>query len=803
MANKVVVGIDLGTRFSCVSVWTDKGYQMITDRSNNSLIPSVVRFMNNCSLVGPEALMIEPLDSQTTIYDVKRIIGRKITDPIVNQTKDLLSYGLVSDHSDYQNILIQLTTNDPTLIKKIYKPEEICAQILIYLKQMVIAHCGSSAIEAVLTVPAYFNDSQRQATLDSAQIAGLKVIKIMNEPTAAALAYGLGSKNWLNKNYGNVIVYDLGAGTLDVSLIHIENGVFETLAVGGNSRLGGEDIDYLLIHHCISRFQNRNNVIVSLNAATTFKLKSAVETAKKILSVHQTAIICVDDFYEGKKLYVQLSRKIFNRICRLFYAACLKPLVQVIESARLSKNDIDDVVLVGGSTRIPKIKQLIGQYFEKTRLQSINQNLHPDEVVAIGAAIYGYTINQTDRSISDLLLLDVTPLSLGIETIDHQMAVIIPRNTIIPTEQMQSFITEDDCSSEVFIKIFEGERMVTTANTHLGTFKLTNLPQSVRSVITITFKIDTNGILQVSAFEKHSAIKNEICLNTMSTKGRLTAEQIELLMIEANIHRQNDEQLRAKINYLHDLQKMCHTLFVYLEENDCQLPSLEQISYKQCLTDTLQWMKESNLLSLAELKEKHQFICQLYEHLLVHTIDCSALPTNEASSSLSTLQNDTINIKNTLLDLCKQITLVANNPITQLTLADKEAIIDYLATVTLWLYTSKASTDQCLLKIEEVNNRVNTIMEKYTNESFLDLSAMSKLDELKFTCLTILHSIKVSFLSLTTEQADHLQEVVETTYHWLIDHLNETDDLYVNKLTIINDLCNDYVTSNAVNTIIG
>ena len=516
----LVIGIDLGTRFSCVSVWRNKRFEIICDQFGNRTIPSIVAFYRSAKLVGYNALAMKEVNPANTIYDIKRIIGRRITDPMIEQIKKLITYELVDDESDHHNIMVQLDQSDVTLShKKIYRPEEICAQILIEIKRMACTYLGKNITKAVITVPARFNDSQRQATSDAAKIAGLDVLRMINEPTAAALAYGLGSRDWAdqNKNGGNVLVYDLGAGTLDISLMNINNGCFRVLAVGGNVHLGGEDIDYLVMNHVIVAFKKQYRLgQFSISKLSQLKLKNAVETAKKILSTVDKAVICVDnfcDFCHGKKLYYVLTREIFETICNEFFIMCIKPLNDVLASCQITKDNIDQVILVGGSTRIPKIQKLILDYFSGTRIKKLTMSLNPDEVVSAGASIYGYIMaNNQDPFSKNLVLFDITPLGLGVETLQKQMTTIIPRNTTIPTKRTKIFSTDTDEQDNVQIKIFEGERKLTKYNFHLGTFDLSGFEKGPRGypTIKITFSIDINGILHVTAHEKRSSIENSI-----------------------------------------------------------------------------------------------------------------------------------------------------------------------------------------------------------------------------------------------------------------------------------------------------
>src|SRR5579872_410012 len=535
-----VIGIDLGTRFSCVSVWRNKKCEIICDQFGNRTIPSVVSFYRSAKLVGYNALSMKDVNPANTIYDIKRIIGRKFTDPILEQVKKIISYDVIDDESKHHNILVKLDSNDGTMTrKKEYRPEEICGYILIEIKNMAEAYLKKKVLKVVITVPAYFNDSQRQATLDAAKIAGLEVLKIINEPTAAALVYGLGKRfNNENQRGGNVIVYDFGAGTLDISLMNICNGSFKTLSYGANMHLGGEDIDYLMMDHVIRDFRMKHQLKeFSISKLAQVKLKNCAENAKKILSMCDKAVVCVDDFFNGLKLYYVFTREVFEMICNKFFVMCIKPLSDALESAGLQKNDIDEVILVGGSTRIPKVQKLILEFFKETKITKLICSLNPDEVVSTGAAIYGYLMtHQDDPFTENLVLLDITPLSLGVETLQKQMTIVIPRNTVIPTRKSKTFSTDTDDQSSVDIKVFEGERKQTKNNFHIGTFELSGFERGPRGfpTIKIVFHIDLNGILHVTATEKKSGVENSIIINsTWSAKGRLSKSDIDTIISEA------------------------------------------------------------------------------------------------------------------------------------------------------------------------------------------------------------------------------------------------------------------------------
>ena len=824
----IVIGIDLGTRFSCVSVWKNKRLEVIPDQFGNRTIPSVVAFYKSAKLVGYNALSMKDVNPGNTIYDVKRIIGRRINDPIIEKTRQLFSYEISDDQSDHHNILINLDKKDTTLSHKLYyRPEEICAYILMEIKKMATNYFQRDISHAVITVPAYFNDSQRQATLDAARIAGLDVLKIINEPTAAALAYGLGNKNWNKKNgscygnSGNVIIYDLGAGTLDVSLMNISDGVFKTLAVGGNTHLGGEDIDYIMMNYAMIEFKNQYKFKeLKISKLSQLKLKYSVENAKKILSTVDKAVICVDDFYNGKKLYQIITRETFDNICNELFIMCLGPLQDVLESANMNKNDIDEVILIGGSTRIPKIQKLVLNFFQNTNIKKLITNLNPDEIVSSGASIYGYIMmNQQDPFSENLVLLDITPLSLGVETLCKQMTVIIPRNTVIPTKKIKIFSTDTDDQDIVSIKIFEGERKLTKNNFHVGTFDLSGFEKGPRGypTIKITFEIDTNGILQVTAHEKRSGIQNSIRItSTWGAKGRLSKTEINQIIMDAEKNDQIDTMLSMKIGLVHKINSICHAILSNLKDHS--LTNADKKKIKTDIKQNLNWLKNKEIFELPmdELERREDRLSKIYSPLIVqvnkqndkfcssHSVQNMAEVHGDDDENVDQYEkvciiNDPSEhdkeeikaLKKTISDLGNNILTVINNPVSNFTEEDIILVTDYIGSVHIWLYTTSATTTiEFIAKINEINKLTQEIMEKYDDKIFEKNDRFSIRDELQLTCLTLNTSIKTNFFSLKNSDTEKLTKLINQTMFWLILHQKEKESIYKEKLDEICHLCN-------------
>ncbi len=566
---ELIVGIDLGTTNSCVAIWDKVGPNIVKDSYGHKTIPSIVAFDKNGRLSGYDAKMQIEKNPRNTIYDIKRLIGRNFDDLTVQNDLNYFTYTIdkIADNRD-NNIIVKTD-----YMKKIYTPEEITAIILIKIKKITEKYLKRPVKKAVITIPAYFNDSQRQATKDAAEIAGIECVRMINEPTAAALAYGLNNRE--DEKDINVIVYDFGGGTLDVSLLNICDGVFQVIAAVGDPHLGGEDFDQKIYEHCLKEFLEKNpDVNPKYYQKNLQKLRVACENAKIMLSTLMETIISVPNFYHDKKreisidLVFGINRELFETVCKDLFFAAIKPVDDLMFMSKMSTKNIDEIILVGGSTRIPRIQFLLHNYFNKPPCTSVS----PDYVVATGASIEGYILShQDDPFCDDLVLLDVTPLSLGIETINGVMTKIIGRNTPIPVRKTKQFTTEEDDQGEVTIKIYEGERRLTKDNYHVGTFKLTNIEKAKKGVpvINVSINVDVNGIISVTAIDKKSQSKDSVIVS--GNKRRLTQEKIQELIIEAQKHEEED-LLKQKLLELYykfvDLYEMIHYNVVENEESD-------------------------------------------------------------------------------------------------------------------------------------------------------------------------------------------------------------------------------------------
>ena len=835
MNEEIIVGIDLGTTNSCICYWKDGNLTVIPDDKGNKTIPSYVGYTNLTRYIGYDAKNQSVLNAYNVYYEVKRLIGRKFSDPEVQKEKKLLSYKIIGDEEDNIKLLSTLTiqNSQDSQDYKVITPEEISATILNKLKIMATEYLKQKISKAVITIPARFTDAQRQATMNAAKIAGLECVRMIHEPTAAAMAYGLTNRKLKPDEIINIIVYDFGGGTLDVSVVEISSNeegenIFTVLGSAGNTHFGGADFDNRLCTFSINRFKKQYNIskLEDVSALSLQKLKQSCENAKKILSTKNKAFIAVREFYDGKDLFFGLTRNDFEVICADLFLLCLKPIEDVLDVCELNITDINELILVGGMTRMP---QIINKLEQRFKLKP-NNSLNPDEAIAAGAAIQGYIISHKENPFSsNVTLLDVTPLSLGVETFGGVMDILIPRNTVIPYKVDKMYSTDTDFATEVDIKIYEGERQMTTDNIFIGEFQLKNIPSEPRGIpeIIVSFNIDLNGIITVSAEEKTTNSTSSIIVN--ANKTGLSQEQIHQLIEEAQELEARDEIERIRKMKHYQIDDICSNITVNINNKNYKLSIQDKEIIQKDIENTIIWLKNKKYYDRTEdeLEEVLINLKKRYGVLIVRGTfeDDNEIKQYNKTSGTNIYQDDDDNIdqeqvlkmndieelgliglsdpeqseikelRTSLNSLCYELFDIIESKNLNIEEQHKKELKDFIDDSLLWICSKEKPTKiDYKQKIDEINDACDKILKEYTNKEVFTqdnlFATNNKKEELENLCFTLKIMINEKTIPLKTIYLNELTQKIDDTLDLIYNNENITDDECSSKIEEVNNLCN-------------
>lgn len=837
--DEYIIGIDLGTTNTCVGIWRNDRIEIIPDEHGNKTIPSFVAYTNVSRYIGLDAKNQKELNPSNVYYEVKRLIGRKIDDPYVKRELDFLSYKVGSDENSNVILLSDLDNN------RTFTPEEISSAILAKVKKMASNYLKCDITKCIITVPAVFNDGQRQATKDASIIAGLDCIRMINEPTSAALAYGLLRRSDMSDKEKKIMVYDFGGGTLDVSLLNINEGIFEVLYTAGNTRLGGSDFDNRIISFCVSKFKKQNKIdkIDEISSLSLQKLRNSCEQAKKILSSLNKTIIAVKDFYDEKDLYINITRKDFEKLCYDLFLVCLKPVDDILNNCCVSSDEIDEIILVGGMTMVPRIRELLKMKFNKEPNCSVN----PEEAVAIGAAIQGYILtNNNDAFTDSISLLDVSSLSLGVEINGGLMSNIVDRGSIIPLCQSKMYSTDKDNMESVMIKIYEGERKMTKDNFFVGEFELCGLEPEPRGMpeIEVSFNIDQNGIITVTAINKKTDYSKSLIVT--SNKGRLTKEKIEYLINDSKYYEAKDELEKMKKMYHSEINEFCYNILYNIRSKLCKLKKNDIEFIENDIKKIIEWLKEKQYdeRSDEEYVTVYENMKNTYGVLILtgklEKNDVSAIEetknsgvtiygTNEEDAELKydfeKLENNEFGydeldetekvelkeLRQAVKDLCYSINDILYSDNLQISKEHIKELKDYIDDSLLWIHIhSKPTKTEYVTKLEEIDKMCNNIFEYYEKnnekifvEDAFTLANKNEKDELENLCWILKTMINDGTIGGSESLLLSLIEKIDEIINWINDNTDNTDVSFyeecINKRDYLNNQC--YIIQNKNNGI--